>query len=414
MGFFVRCLAIAGCAVALAGCSLFPSRVAVLWTNQPEFTTYTELFNAAQDRYKVQIVYKSLPAQSVAGAREQPDLVVGERISAAAAISRFGALDQIMGKGQIDPAAFYRELLSSGRHGGRQFLLPVSFDLPMILFHGQGARPGAPIAITLQEMKQKSLDFGKGSTESFPRSGFSPFWNPDFLVRVAEISGADFHQTPQGELAWDEQKLQSAIQTMREWVKEEDGGSSAEASFREKYLYDPINKLLDSGRILYYYMPAAKFFGLPPAMRSAIDFRWLADGNARILAPESVLYVGVPARAPDKGAAYAFLKWFFRPENQARILEASKYEHLKSFGIGNGFSALRATDERDFPQYYPELLGKIPGPDLLAFPQSLPIDWGDLETNVIVPWLQHEISVSTQDQSLDARLKAWRLQKPLQ
>ncbi len=414
MGFFVRCLAVAGCAAALAGCSLFPSRVAILWTNQPEFTTYTELFNAAQNRYKVQIVYKALPAESIAGAAQKPDLVVGERISGATAISQFSALDQIMGQGGVDPAEFYKPLLSSGRYEGRQFLLPVSFDLPMILFHSQGAKPGAPITITLQQMKQASLEFRKGSTTSFPRSGFSPLWNPDFLVRAAEISGADFHQTPRGELSWNEQKLQLAIQAMRDWVKEDDGGNAADTSFREKYLYDPVYKLLDSGRILYYYMSAAKFFGLPPEMRNTIDFRWLADANGSILAPESVLYIGVPARAPDKGAAYAFLQWFFRPANQSRILEASKYEHLKSFGIGDGFSALQVTDERDFPQYYPALLGKIPGPGSLAFPQSLPIDWADLETNVVIPWLQHEISVPKPDQSLDARLKTWRLQKPLQ
>jgi ABC-type glycerol-3-phosphate transport system substrate-binding protein len=400
-------------AAALTGCSLLPSNVATLWTNRPEFTTYTELFNASQNRYKVQIVYKALPTQSLASSAQKPDLVVGDRIVSSSAITQFSPLDQIIGAGQVDPAQFYRAILATGRREGRQFLLPVSFDLPMMLYSTTAAAAGeASSSITITQLRQESLDFQKKSTADLRIVGFSPLWNPSFLVQAVAVAGADFHQTPRGDLAWDEQKLQAGISSMRDWISTVDGGADSEASFRERYLYDPVYKLLSTGRILYYYMPASQFSVLPQDKWGSIHFKWLSE-NGQIRALENVEYVGVPNRARNKGAAYAFLQWFFQPSHQTRMLEASRFEQLKSFGISGGFSALHVVNERDFPQYYPELLGRIPSATSLTFPKSLPTDWGDLETNVLVPWLEHEVAISATDQQLDSRLKAWRLQKPL-
>ncbi|HUZ17911.1 MAG TPA: hypothetical protein VMV68_05960, partial [Spirochaetia bacterium] len=341
-------------------------------------------------------------------------LVVGDRIASSSAITHFSPLDQIVGTGQVDPSQFYKAVLATGRREGRQFLLPVSFDLPMMLYNQTSAAAGAASnSITIAQMRQESLDFQKKSTSDFRIVGFSPLWNPSFLVQAAALAGADFHQTTRGNLAWDEQKLQAGISSMRDWVGKVDGGADSEASFRERYLYDPVYKLLSTGRILYYYMPASQFAQLPQDKRGSIRFKWLSE-NGQIHALENVEYVGVPNRARDKGAAYAFLQWFFQPSNQTRMLDASRFEQLKSFGISGGFSALHVVNERDFPQYYPELLGKIPSAASLAFPKSLPTDWTDLETNVLVPWLEHEIAIPAADQRLDDRLKAWRLQKPLQ
>jgi ABC-type glycerol-3-phosphate transport system substrate-binding protein len=401
-------------AVILAGCSLVPGNVATLWTNHAEFTAYTELFNASQNRYKVQIVYKPLPAEAIVAGGPTPDIVVGDRISGVATIKRFSPLDQILGERQISTAQFYRTLLATGRRDGRQFLLPVSFQLPMILYQQATPVPSDnTTTLTLDQMHDRSTAFQKQAKDPMSVSGFSPLWNPDFLFRIVTLSGADFRQTPRGNLAWDEQKLRAGISETRSWIASVDGGSDSEASFREKYLDDPVYTLLESGRILYYYMPSTDYFSIPAERRRAIRFKWLSGGG-QIPALENVLYIGVPNRAKNKGAAYAFLEWFFKPENQAKILEASNYEKMKTFGIGDGFSALHLVNERDYPQYYPSLLNRVPATDELSFSQSLPTDWSDLKKNVLLPWLEGEVTAKTPGQKLEERLKAWRLQKPLQ
>jgi ABC-type glycerol-3-phosphate transport system substrate-binding protein len=242
--------------------------------------------------------------------------------------------------------------------------------------------------------------------------GFSPLWGPDFLFSAAELLGTDFHQTSRGNLAWDDQNLQKTITELRSWVKEIDGGPQEEATFRNKYLYDPVYKLLESGRILYYLTTLTNYFDIPDAKRKTIEFRWLAEKN-QIPVLENILFAGVPARSRNKSAAYAFLKWFFKPETQSQLLELVGYERIKTFGIGNGFSSLSVVNERDFPQHYPALLGKIPPADFLTYPKSLPDDWAELKSNVILPWMQSEVEAPAQQQKLEERLKAWRLQKPL-
>ena len=95
------------------------------------------------------------------------------------------------------------------------------------------------------------------------------------------------------------------------------------------------------------------------------------------------------------------------------MLDLIRYERIKTFGIGDGFSSLSVVNQRDFPRYYPVLLGKLPPAANLLYAKSLPTDWDDLKTNVILPWMRQAVLSSSGGQELENRLKAWRLQKPL-
>ncbi len=399
--------------ILLSGCSLFSNDVATLWTNQPEFAAFVEMFNTSQSRYKIEIAYRALPAQSLTAGGKSPDLVIGDRLSSANIIGSFGPLDQILGKSEIDTSLFYQGLLATGKHDGRQILLPISFNLPVMLYQKSATQAqDKQSLLTLEEILKQSKEFAKKSKDSFKVMGFSPLWSPGFMFSAAELLGADFHQTTRGNLAWDDQNLQKTIKQLRSWVKEADGGPQEESTFRDKYLYDPVYKLLDSGRILYYYTTLTKFYDLPEAKRKSIEFRWLGE-SSKIPVSEDILYAGVPSHSRNKTAAYAFLKWFFKPDTQSQLLDLVRYDRIKTFGIGNGFSALSVVNERDYPQYYPALLGKIPPPNYLVYPKSLPNDWSDLKANVILPWMQGEVLATESQQKLEERLKAWRLQKPL-
>lgn len=397
----------------VSGCSLISNDVATMWTNQPEFAAFVELFNTTQSKYKIEIAYRAQPSLSLTSAEKSPDLVIGDRLSSANIVGSFSPLDQILGNNEIDTSLFYKDLLSTGRHDGRQFLLPVSFDLPVILYQkSNSSNSDKQTLLTLDDIFSASKEFNKKSKDNFKVMGFSPLWSPNFLFSTAELLGTDFHQTTRGNLAWDEQNLQKTITQLRSWVKEIDGGPQEESTFRDKYLYDPVYKLLETGRILYFPTTLTRYYDIPDAKRKTLEFRWLAE-KTQIPVSENILYAGVPAHSRNKSAAYAFLKWFFKPETQSQLLDLVRYDRIKTFGIGNGFSSLSVVNDRDFPQYYPALLGKIPPPDYLVYPKSLPNDWADLKSNVIIPWMQREVLATSAQQKLEEQLKAWRLQKPL-
>ncbi len=413
LAVLLRCIAVVSLLAATAGCSLLSGSVGILWTNRPEFTTYVELFNASQSRYKLEVVYKANPVASLSNATKVPDLVIGRQADSSPEIGRFVSLDQILNRGEINPSLFYRELLRAGRSEGRQILLPVSFDLPALLSKAASdASPASDTTVTLDQVKQRALLFDKDSSDAFRVLAFSPLWSGDFLYIAAQMMGADFREDSHGDLAWDDQKLTKAVSYLRDWITGVDGGSANDREFSEKYLYDPVDKLLSSGRVAYYYASLSSFYDLPADKRKGIRLQWVAQ-NGRIPVLDNLLFAGVPRWSRNRAAAFAFLEWFYRPATQRRLLEAARDEHLPGFGIANGLSALPQVNERDFPQFFPFLIARVPPADALAFPRPLPGDWRGIKSDVLVPWLEHEILSPATDQPLQERLKAWRLQRPL-
>ncbi len=405
--------ALLGLALAFDGCTLISGDVGILWTNRPEFAAYTELFNASQNRYKIVVVYKAQPAESLAEGGKPPDVVIGDQISSMPVVRRFGALDPILNRGQVDPSNFYRNLLRAGRYGGRQLLLPVSFDLPVFLSSAQNpAQEGKTDELTPDQVRRQSADFNKNSSDTFKVLAFSPRWNPDFLSLSAEMMGADFHGTAGGDFAWNDQKLLASVDYLRDWIATVDGGADNDQDFSEKYLYDPVYRLLQSGRILYYYTTLKRYFDIPAEKRSSIRFSWVAD-DGRIEVPEDILFAGVPRWARNRNPAYAFLSWLFRTDTQAKLLRLTTSERIEVFGIANGVSSLAPVNERVLPRYYPALSGRTPAQDSLDFPKAPPNEWSAIKTEVLLPWMEREILRPTTDQRLDTQLKTWRLQKPL-
>ena len=118
----------------LNSCSLFYNQRIVLWTDQPEMAAYIENFNSNNDFYKVEIYYRSNAAASLSGTENQPDIVIGKRINSPELLSKFQPLDRLIGDEKIQPELFYRNLLSTGKADDKQLLLPLSFNLPGVVF----------------------------------------------------------------------------------------------------------------------------------------------------------------------------------------------------------------------------------------------------------------------------------------
>jgi ABC-type glycerol-3-phosphate transport system substrate-binding protein len=377
--------------LSVSACALGPRAPAAIWTDVPELALYAELFNGSQSRYRVEVLWKENLEEALKAPGPQPALVVGRYLKSSAVRGRFQALDFLFGELTVNQAAFYPELLSSGSFGGRQLLLPLSFSLPAIVFPANSDAPElaevrGKAFVGIRDLARASAAFNKKQGAAFVRMGFSPRWDPDFLVIAANADGADFREGRP--LAWSDGGLRASIDSLKSWTAKVNGDPASEEDFQFKYLYTPGYKYVADGRALFAYMDSADFFLLPEEKRSALDYRWFAEKGAVPVGPD-IVCAAIPLAGRDKAAAEAFLKWFFKEESQKAMLEnARKTRTLESsFGLAEGFSSVRSVTERLFPLYYPGLVGHLPPPASLAAPAPLPASWPELKAKVLAPWL---------------------------
>ena len=104
--------------------------------------------------------------------------------------------------------------------------------------------------IELEELKASSATFNKAKGKVFSRMGFSPRWEPEFLILVAELMGADF--TTASPLSWNSKSLRDAYSFLRSWSAESNGGIEAENDFNFKY-FKILRSLVLEGMLLCSY-----------------------------------------------------------------------------------------------------------------------------------------------------------------
>jgi ABC-type glycerol-3-phosphate transport system substrate-binding protein len=402
-------LLLSSCAFLKAPLGLGETATAVLWTDRPEFALYAENFNTSQDRYKIEVRYFESPAQKLTDTKEYPDIVAGSWLKSASTRTLFRPLDKLLKDHSVDPGAFYSRLLALGRIEDKQYLFPVSFNIPALVFSRENGTLLSNLFVAgLEEIKSVGKEYNLETNGSFSRMGFSPAWNNEFLFVTATLFNTSFREA--SPLAWDTQALDQAILYIREWIQEANTGIEAEDDFAFKYFYDPPSKLAIAGRILFTYMDSSEFFTLSAEQRSNLDFRWIAEHDTIPLS-EDTTYFGVCKAGKAKKASMAFTQWFFQEETQRFFLEKSKANRLNEtlFGIANGFSALRTVTEQVFPQYYPGLLGHMPPEAFLSPPNILPRNWTALKERVILPYLHDRIRSPSGEnvRSLDRSLADW-------
>jgi ABC-type glycerol-3-phosphate transport system substrate-binding protein len=402
-----------GCIGVLAAFVCFScaagGETAILWTDRPEFAVYAEFFNAAQDRYKVETRYFDSPARRLTGTEEHPDIVIGSWLKSASTRTLFRPLDGFFRNKTIPQEGFYSRILQLGNIDNKQYLLPVSFNIPALIFSRNGKELlSNPFTIGFEEMKRQGNEFNAEQRGVFTRMGFSPAWNDQFLFITAALFNSSFREA--APLAWDAPALERSMSFVRDWITEANSGIQAVEDFSFKYFYDPPAKLILSGRILFAYMESNALFTLMDERRSDLDFRWIAE-NDTIPVIEGTVYYGIYKKGRAKGAAAAFTRWFFQAETQRMLLERCReYRMLEtSFGIGGGFSALRTVTEQIFPQFYPILLGRMPPEDFLSPPNILPRNWTTLKEKVVLPYLHERIRSKTGEEirSLEQRIADW-------
>jgi ABC-type glycerol-3-phosphate transport system substrate-binding protein len=398
------------CLPSLAACFATGNKTAVLWTDRPEFAVYAGYFNASQNQYRVEARYFESPAQRLVDTREFPDMVAGSWLKSASTRSFFKPLDSFFRRGNIPKNAFYPRLLALGNIDGNQYLLPVSFNIPALIFaRDKGELLSNPFTIGFEEMKTLGKAYNQEQNGAYTRMGFSPAWDDEFLFVIATLFNTAFREA--APLAWDAAALEQSIAFTGDWIRDVNTGVQTEEEFTFKYLSDPPPKLVLSGRILFAYMNSAGLFTLAEERQTSLDFRWVAENNA-IPVREGAVYYGIAKKGRAQKAADAFTFWLFQAETQRLLLEKSRDNRMieNSFGIGGGFSAMRQVTEQIFPQFYPSLLGRMPPEDFLSPANILPRNWTSLKKQAILPYLHDRIHLPDRKDlvPLERRVADWR------
>ncbi|MCL2880854.1 MAG: extracellular solute-binding protein, partial [Treponema sp.] len=343
-----------------------------------------------------------------------PDIVAGSWLKGASTRVFFRPLDELFNTGRfhtegLSKNSFYQCLLAMGNIDGRQYLLPVSFNAPVIIFSRDKADMlSSPFTAGFEEIKKLGKDFNRESGGVFTRMGFSPAWDDNFLYITATLFNVSFHEA--NPLAWDAQALEKAMSYVYDWTSGMNASIQAEDDFKFKYFYDPPEKLIQQGRILFTYMNSDELFTLPEEKRNNLDFRWIAEQN-NIPLTEGTVYMGMAKKGRASQAAKAFIRWFYQEDSQRQFMEKSRDSRSfeTSFGIAGGFSALRPVTEQIFPQLYPSLLGHMPPEDYLSPANILPWNWETLKERCILPYLHERARQESRDNiySLERRIANW-------
>ena len=333
-------------------------------------------------------MYSENPAEELSRSSAGADIVAGPWIKGENTRSRLLPLTYLFNERRLDGTLFYRSLLELGNARGAQFTLPVSFNLPAIAFSRENrSLLGDEMLITFEQIKELSRSFNEEEGGVYTRMAFSPRWNAEFLYIAAQMMGADFREQDSS-ISWNEENLAETIAFLREWETGINTSAEAAEDFSFNHLYVSLERALAGGNVLFVQAYTDELFSGAADKLRQIDFRWPARGE-KIPMKDEIVYLGITRESKNKAAAEAFVEWFFNEQTQQRLLEYSKGVGMleNTFGIANGFSSLKAVNERAFPLYYPELLGKMPEEGQLKIPEILPDNWESLRQEAILPYL---------------------------
>ena len=367
----------------------------VIWTNCTEFAQYIELFNKTHQQDDAVLVYKENPALSLmtVKAEETPDIIVGPWLRSDSMGKDFLCLDYLFYRNQLSSEIFYSKLLESGKVRDRQYLLPVSFNLPAVIFSSENrANISDNYTLTLDQIRSIGSAFNEKNKRGFyTRIGFAPLMNSDFLYLTSKLLGSAFREEKKS-IVWNQDSLDVGVKYLRDWVINENGSASEEKDFSFKYLFMPDYRQITSGRTLFAYTVSNKLFNMMNKQDIQLDYRWICN-DRKIPMEDSFTLMGIYKNAANLAGASEFLIWFFQAENQHEMIAKKISFHLNTeqFGIADGFSAVKEVTERILPTYYTQLLSNLPPASMISVPEKLPARWNGFKTAVLEQYIESAV-----------------------
>ena len=393
----------------------------IIWTDRSDFASFVELFNKEHEDVKAVLVYKPDSAENfpLKKKEQKPDIVIGTMLKNDRTKRYFCNINSLFKEEEksdskhLNTDIFYKNVLDYGKIKKNQYLVPINFNLPAMIFassSGQYIPEDSPLEISLDQVRDIASAINqKDKNSSYTAMGYAPSWNSEFLYTAAKIFGAKFKKNALL-FSYDQEALDSMTKFMRDWTLAYNTSSSMEQDFSFKYLYTPVSKQVLSNKSLFAFTSSAELFSLPEDQLNNLDFRWLGKDEI-IPVEDKVLCLGIYRHSSNKSKAKNFLSWFFTEETQLRLLERNKELNLgtSGFGIAGGFSSIKIVNERMSQSYYNSLMGNIPDDKNLLMPEILPPLWDTLKIKVVLPYLLDSSNTDSfkDSASLEERIANW-------
>ena len=388
----------------------------IIWTNCSEFAQYIELFNKTHKDNNAVLVYKENPAASLPLAKDEqaPDIIVGPWLRSDSTQKTFNSLDYLFDNQILSSSSFYSSLLESGKINYTQYLLPVSFNLPAIIFASENKDlVSDSYTLSLEQIKEIAGEFNeKNKKGSYTKMGFTPLssGNGDFLYLASKLKGVQFRDE-NGKITYNPIKLDETAEFLKDWVVTNNTSAETEEDFTFKYLFMPNYRQVTSGRTLFSYITSDELLKIMKDENLDLDYRWIAE-DKKIPIEDSFIMMGVYKDCNNQVGATEFIDWFFDVENQRAILERKEKFNLETeiFGISGGFSSLRDVTEHILPIFYTQLLTNIPPSQMITVPEKLPPLWDSYQEYVVDKYFTNYIWAEEEDeiQSIQSLEKEWQ------
>jgi len=376
----------------------------VIWSDCSEIAQYIELFNSTHDNLNAILVYKDNPALSLPVQKNEltPDLIIGSWLQNDECIQYFKSINYIFDRNLLKASIFYPQLIESGKIENDYILLPVSFNLPAIIFSNENKDLITDAyTLDLEQIRQIAASYNKKNKKgSYTQMGFLPSTNEDFLYLAAKLNYCDFREEKKN-IVWNDQKLNQTIEYIKEWISTENTSAQIEEDFAFKYLFMPDYRQISSNKTLFAYISSDRLFKIMHEMHQVIDYRWIRN-EANIPIDDSAKMLGIYKNAQNQVGATEFITWFFDSQNQEAMLKRKAQLDLDTelFGIAGGFSSLRDVTEHIIPVYYNQLLTNLPPQTMLTAPEKLPARWESYKQAVVQSYLKSSVT-ATEDQTVE-------------
>lgn len=416
MNRIVKVFMILLASVLLLSCKKKEITHIIIWTDNIEFMSYVEHFNSTHKDLKAVVVYKKEVAKALPVAKDEvpPDIVVGSWLMNSAVRKNFQPVDFFFKESKLSLLDFYNQLLEYGKMNNRQYLLPVSFNLPAMVFNKKNeSYVGTDHFLTVDQIKLTATMLNvKIDKNSYTSMGYAPSWDSDFLYIVTKLNEASYHEKGSSFMC-DEDAISKSISLLRDWTSARNTDTSSEQNFQFRYLYMPKYNQVTSGRCLYAFLTSDEIFTLTKAQSSSLSFRWLIQ-NKKIPVEDNLITMGIYKDAENPRIAEKFIEWFMNENTQKELIERTENMKLNSinFGIAGGFSSLKQVNEKYYPAFYRELFGNLPPENYICVPNILPARWESILSNVIKPYLVDSTKTdAAAGKSLKERISEWEKQR---
>ena len=370
----------------------------VIWSDCSEFAQYIELFNKTHTETKAILVYKENPALSLPVQKGElpPDIIIGSWLKGDETIKYFKSINYIFDRNLLTTSIFYPQLIDSGKIDGNFILLPVSFNLPAIIFSNENKDLITDAyTLTIEQIRQIASSYNKKNKKgTYTKIGFLPSTNEDFLYLASKLNDCNFHEE-KNKITWNEANLNNTIEYVKDWIIKENTSAQTEEDFAFKYLFMSDYRQISSNNTLFAYITSDRLFKIMHEAHQQIDYRWIRN-ESQIPIEDSDKMLGIYKNAQNQVGATEFITWFFDSQNQEDMLKRKDNLHLDTelFGIAGGFSSLRDVTEHIIPVYYNQLLTNLPPQNLLSAPQKLPARWNSYKTAVLQSYLKASVTAT--------------------